>query len=310
MQLKSLRCPNCNGSVRQIGDKRYVCESCGTSFIPDLDPEDVEAERIKAEAEVKKAKIQATEGIADDVKRRAMNMQAKRNALFIVVAVITVIAFVIISNAIRLFNDIALSMRRENDAQGAWELEQQARYAQSVEASIEAAAERSKAEEEARKAEIASYRLDVSELTADAFFAENAKAALRGALDYRDSLIWTDWQWVGEPEYVTSFFLTADSENVRHRNILISIYKVTWQKGEDEDAKKYEVYDATALMDLSRKSDGSIASDYSPDDVSGHSELPVNQFLRGYYDKEQLIREVIYAESDYLWKEFDFSDQE
>lgn len=309
MQLKSLRCPNCNGPVRQIGDKRYVCESCGTSFIPDLDPEDVEAERIKAEAEVKKAKIQATEGIADDVKRRAMNMQAKRNTLFIVVAVITILAVIIISNAIRVFNNIALSMRRENDAQGAWELEQQARYAQSVEASIEEAAERIKAEEEARKAEIASYRLDVSELTADAFFAENAKEALRAAVDTRDSLIWTDWLWVGEPEYVTSYFLSTDKEMTFDRNKLISIYKVTWRKGED-DSKTYVLYFPTMLTDLSRKSDGTIASDYKAEQAIWHTETPINQPLDGFYDLDQLIREVIYGEKDYLWKEFDFSDQE
>ena len=309
MQLKSLRCPNCSGSVRQIGDGKYVCESCGTSFVPDLDPEDVEAERIKAEAEVKKARIQAASNMTSDVQRKARMARARGNVAIVMILAFVLIFIIIVTSIIRFVGNMILIDRRISDEEGNWQMEQQARYAQSVEASMEEAAERSRQEEEELKAKLASYRLDVKELTDDEFFAENAKAALRSALDYRDSLIWTDWQWVGEPEYVTSFFLTADSENVRHRNMLISIYKVTWQKGEDEDAKKYEVYDATALMDLSRKSDGSIASDYSPDDVSGHSEMPVNQFLRGYYDKDQLIREVIYAESDYLWKEFDFSDE-
>ncbi|MBO4748845.1 MAG: hypothetical protein J5546_00860, partial [Lachnospiraceae bacterium] len=89
MQLKSLRCPNCSGSVRQIGDGKYVCESCGTSFVPDLDPEDVEAERIKAEAEVKKARIQAASNMTSDVQRKARMARARGN-----VAIVMILAFV------------------------------------------------------------------------------------------------------------------------------------------------------------------------------------------------------------------------
>ena len=42
MELKSLKCSKCGGLLRQIGDGKYICGSCGTSFMADYDKEDVE----------------------------------------------------------------------------------------------------------------------------------------------------------------------------------------------------------------------------------------------------------------------------
>ena len=61
MKLKSIRCPNCNGPVKQIGERKYVCESCGTSFMADYDQEDVEMQRIKAESELKQKRLETVQ---------------------------------------------------------------------------------------------------------------------------------------------------------------------------------------------------------------------------------------------------------
>jgi hypothetical protein len=51
MRLKRMECPNCGGQVRKEADGKYLCESCGSPFVMDMDPEDVEYERVKLEQE-------------------------------------------------------------------------------------------------------------------------------------------------------------------------------------------------------------------------------------------------------------------
>ncbi|MCR4721911.1 MAG: hypothetical protein K5655_09320 [Lachnospiraceae bacterium] len=51
MKLVDLKCPNCNSTLTQEGEK-LVCPSCGAVFAIDYDESDVEHERIKTEAEL------------------------------------------------------------------------------------------------------------------------------------------------------------------------------------------------------------------------------------------------------------------
>lgn len=46
MELKKLRCSNCDGALKQSDDGKYYCESCGTSYLLDKDPEDVFSEKF------------------------------------------------------------------------------------------------------------------------------------------------------------------------------------------------------------------------------------------------------------------------
>ena len=64
------------------------------------------------------------------------------------------------------------------------------------------------------------------------------------------------------------------------------------------------------VYDISLKDDGTIKSDYKAQEFSGHTEIPRTQFLKGYYDRDQLYRETILGKSDYKVTEFDFSDAE
>ena len=52
MKLMSLQCPNCNGPIKQVGEGKFYCENCDTSFLADYDKEDVEYEKIKTEGEM------------------------------------------------------------------------------------------------------------------------------------------------------------------------------------------------------------------------------------------------------------------
>jgi uncharacterized membrane protein YvbJ len=46
MELKKLRCSNCDGALKQSDDGKYYCENCGTSYLLDRDPEDVFYEKF------------------------------------------------------------------------------------------------------------------------------------------------------------------------------------------------------------------------------------------------------------------------
>ena len=162
-----------------------------------------------------------------------------------------------------------------------------------------------KAEEEAaRQAKLASYRLSVEELTSDAFFTENANKAIEVQLRNNTNLYYDDWVWNKEPEYITSYFLTAKDENAKIQNILVGLYKIYWDKEDDDGTDQYVVYDGACLYNISRNEDGTIRSDYAPDELSFHSELIRHQYLSGYAEYDQLVRQEIYGNGDYKYTEF------
>ena len=57
MKLTSINCPNCNGQLREEGDK-LICTMCGSAFAIDYDESDVEHEKLKTEAERERIRIE------------------------------------------------------------------------------------------------------------------------------------------------------------------------------------------------------------------------------------------------------------
>ena len=47
-------CPNCGGKIILESDGKYYCESCGTSYAPDLNRQEVEAEKRAAQPQLQK----------------------------------------------------------------------------------------------------------------------------------------------------------------------------------------------------------------------------------------------------------------
>ena len=318
MKLKSLRCPNCGGPVKKIGEKNYVCESCGTSFVPDLDPEDVEMERIKAEAEIKKKRIDAVQNGMNRISnaQRSQGTRAAKSIALIMVSMIAVIimisVFVTIFSATRYMhhrnqyaNTSDYDAKRSEMEEKAKKLQEEAQRAQ---------------EEAARRMQEAlskpKYVTSLEEILADEVFTKNAKAALRAAAKDTDFLVWNNYQIDGEPKIMASYLLVAKDENARPQNRLISIFWINWyaeygvEEDDDDEYRRdyFPIYQAQELSDLTINSDGTIKSNYVPDNPSWHSEIPRNQMFWGYADYDQLIRECILAQSDYTAIEIDFSD--
>ncbi|MCR5477974.1 MAG: TFIIB-type zinc ribbon-containing protein [Lachnospiraceae bacterium] len=302
MKLMSLSCPNCNGPLKPKEEGKFYCENCGSEFLADYDSDDVEYQKIRTEAEVRKQQMHlAQSGMVVQDRRTKDQFRIK---LITIAAVLIFLLIIVVPTVIFTLQQQKRAM--ENSLQQQW-----AREAQR-EAEEKAREEKRRQEEEARKAaeeaerqaKLASYRLTQEELTSDPFFVENANQAILGQLWDNTNLFYNNWVWNEAPEYMTSYFLVAKDENNRKQNILLSIYKIHWDKEFDDRTEHYIMYDGACLYNVSRNEDGTITSDYAPHEMTYSSEIVANQFLSGYTDYDQLIRQEIYGNADYDHTEF------
>lgn len=306
MNFKSVRCPSCSSpSVKEISTGKFVCESCGTSFMADYDKEDVEYEKLKQQAEREKREFEQKQNAMNQV-RRIQQSQQKAGKI-VALVIVCVFAMIFIINAI-IFSTVARSALSHQQSAASKRAEQEERKKQLEEEARQLRESQEKALEAERAAKLAAYKVTPEDLLADEFFVENATAALRTKLDSNTNLVWTNWVWNEEPEYLTSYLLTAKDDNARPHNVIINIYKVHWDKEYDKEkgmVEKYVMYDATCLEDVMLDASGVVNSTYSCDGI-WHSEIIVNQFLNGYTDYDQLIREEVFGQSGYNYVEFQF----
>ncbi len=301
MKLMSLNCPNCNGVVKQIGEGKFHCENCGTSFLADYDRDDVEYQRVRSENEFRKQQMNMAQMGMANAQRRAQDQEkTKKIVIGIVIGffLITMIPGVIIS---AYAQKMAMESSREQERirQEKYEQEQAAKEEQRRLEQEQKAAE----EEAKRQALIASYQITPEKLLADSFFVENANKSMDGKLEGNTNLYYTNWVF-GEPEYITSYIQIAKDENNRDHNRVVNLYKVSWDKVFNDRVEHYEVYDGTCIYNVSLDEDGSIKCSYSADQLCYHSEIIANQFLSGFTDYDQMIREVIYGNADFTYTEF------
>ena len=302
MQLMSLKCPNCNGTLKPVNEGTFYCANCDSAFMADYDKDDLEYQKMKVEAEIRKQQLSQTQTVVDDQKRKTRDQFRIKVIIIAVVAtfflIITVPTVIITLQTEKRAVETRLQEEKEREER------RQAEEKEKEEKRKEEEAAREAQEEAARQAKLASYRLTAEELTSDEFFVDNANKALEVQLWDNTSLFYDDWVWNEEPEYITSYFLTAKDENESTQNILVSLYKVHWDKEDDDGPDKYVIYDGACLYNISRNEDGTIRSDYDPDELTYNSELIRNQFLSGYSNYDQLVRQEIYGNADYDYYEF------
>lgn len=96
MELKKLRCSNCDGALKQAEDGKYYCENCGTSYLLDRDPEDVFYEKFD--------KLTSNENIT----QTAQSVREASSKMFLLVVsifvLIMIVAMIFISSAIKKEN--------------------------------------------------------------------------------------------------------------------------------------------------------------------------------------------------------------
>ncbi len=302
MQLMSLKCPNCNGDLKMVKEGTFYCANCDSAFVADYDKDDVEYQKMKVEAEIRKQNLnQAQIKAADNTRRAKDSFRIK----MIVLAVVAGIALTIVVPTVIV---TLRTMTREAEIRHQQEIErEEQRKAEEKEKEEKRRLEEEarKAEEEAeRRARLAAFRITPDDIAGDEFFIENANRAIERQLWNNTSLFYTDWAWNEDPEYITSYLLFAKDENDREQNMLVSIYKIHWDKELDDTTERYDIYDCACLTNISKNEDGTLSSDYTPDGISYHSELIRNQFLSGYEDYDELIRQEIYGNPDFEYQEF------
>ena len=316
MQLVKMQCPNCNGEVRQVGEGKYLCERCGTSFLADYDKEDVEYQKLKLISEREKMQHERVKSGMNNP-QRPQQLRKEAKGLAIVVLSVFFVSFLAIGMIIiGIVNSAGREASRSYDQYKKRQESQEARTRESEERARakEEEAKRLQEEKESKAAEEKAAKLEALKITpqdllADDFFLENANAAMRSQLEKNSHLYYTNWVWNEEPEYLTSYILLAkDEENAEH-NILISIYKVHWDKVFDDRTEHYIMYDGACLYNVSQNEDGTIQTDYVTHPFSNNSEIVTNQFLHGYSDYDQMIRQEIYGKSDYQYVEFQFPEE-
>ena len=302
MQLMSLKCPNCNGPLKMVNEGTFYCENCDSAFMADYDKDDIEYQKSKVEAELRRQQLNLAQSGAEVQKSKAKEQfRVKVLALSIVAVVLLIIVVPTVVFTLRMQKTVV----EENAQRQREREEQQAAEQKEKEEKLRQEQEAREAEEEAqRQAMLASYRLTPEEITSDEFFVENANEAFRVQLWDNTNLFYDNWVWNEEPEYMTSYLLLAKDENEKEHNILISIYKVHWDKEFDDRTEHYTMYDGACFVNISKNEDGTIRSDYAPEQLTFSSELIANQFLCGYTDFDQLVRQEIYGKSDYEYTEF------
>ena len=310
MKLTSLQCPNCNSSVKQVGEGKFYCENCGTSFLADYDKEDVEFEKIKAEGELRKEQL--NEQL--DKQRRA-DAIAKTNEetakIVRIIVIVLVVVFLVIPGIVGVILSIFMVKSEYEQSKIRVQQEQSSREQAKIDAE-----EKEKKEKEAREVQEAvekklrldSFKIKPEDIMADSFFVENATKSIETQLKDNSNLYYTNWEY-GEPEYITSYILHAKNEDERTQNIVLSIYKVNWDKVYDDHTEHYVMYDGACLENVSYDENGKLKTDYEPHSMSYHSEIIANQFLSGYSDYDQLIRQEIYGNSDYNYTEFNMKGE-
>ena len=301
MKLMSLNCPNCNGPVKQIGEGKFHCENCGTSFLADYDRDDVEYERVRSESEFRKQQMNMQQmGMAAAQNRQKQANRAKMIAIIIVAAMFILVA---IPGAVFSMHMQRITAEAQAEHQRVREEAREQERQQAEEKRRQEAEAKAAAEEAARQALLASYKVTPEDLLADSFFLENANKTIEGQLEGNTNLYYTNWVF-GGAEYITSYLLIAKNEDNREHNIVLSIYKLHWDKVYDDRTEHYVMYDGACLKNVSLNEDGTIKCNYTPHSMSYNSEIVANQFLSGYSDYDQLIRQEIYGNADYDYTEF------
>lgn len=298
MQLMSLKCPNCDGPLKMVKEGTFYCANCDSAFMADYDKDDLEYQKMKVEEAIRKQQLSQTQTGVEVQKNQVKNQF--RIKVIIIALVATFILIITVPTVI-------ITLQSEKKAVETRIQEEKERQERRIAEEKEKEEKRKQEEAEkeaARKAKLATYKLSAEELTSDEFFVENANKAIEAQLLENTSFYYDDWVWNEEPEYITSYFLTAKDENEKVQNILVSLYKVHWDKEDDDGTDKYVIYDGAVLKNISKNEDGTIRSDYDPDELSYHSELIRNQYLSGYTEYDQLVRQEIYGNGDYEYFEF------
>ena len=283
MKLTSINCPNCNGQLREEGDK-LICTMCGSAFAIDYDESDVEHEKLKTEAERERIRIEREKELMATKMRLEEEAQIRRAERarkqisggmlkFLLIPVILIFVGSICSFI--FFGVVARNVSKRSTS-----------FLNSTTKTSSVAT--SKPTEPA---------LTKDTILNDQSFVENALASGVSFSKTKHSGFVNDFDLKselnlsmvpqatlsGEPKLVNVYFIEADT------TYFIMVYELTFGYDQDIDRTK-TMYFSCYLSGISRNDAGKIASDYN---VKMDYGTGMDLSYSAYADKDQLYREVV-----------------
>ena len=278
MKLKKLRCTNCDGPLTEANGK-YWCESCGTSYVIDMDPEDVEYEKMKRQ--------DAVRDNHEPIQRSSNNNRNRSNTTTMAGTVVTVIT---IACVFFLRGYTGAKQRKLEESRASMSIEMSEHASE-----FSAAAESMLNETFFTTGEATTATtIDDSAITGNSEFC----AQLKDKCDYLivDQVFAPiGYEKAGEPQYIGSYLLTPDSSVYGTR--IEMIYMLTWTNGDSEE----QVYVCIDFSGVKIAEDGSC--DYERAELTGHFVTINDVIFQGYDDLDALIAEQVDGRTFYTGSE-------
>ena len=305
MKLKSMKCSNCGGNVKQIGNC-LMCESCGSSFAIDYDAEDVEYKRIELEREKLQYQQNAQQNMQQNMQQGMPNMQGMTNnprnmqqfgrpvnqqmnnarssrtikvilITFVVIFILSFIApFIMFFGAVHFFDKVANEM--EGTSSSGTQTKQVV------------------------------YVKNTNRILEDEGFVKEINDAFYSEIKNDLPKSWTASEWEQEDvEYVTSYLLWEIENEPRFHNRLLSVYKTTWKVTYLGEEHTVELYNALATDNVKwDEATQKIRSDYSVNRRTG-TWVEYGAVRNGTTDFDGIRREQVLGMEGYYYEEFDMN---
>lgn len=293
MKLKRMECSNCGGQVRKEADGKYLCQSCGTPFVMDMDPEDVEYERLKLEQErLKNAPPQTGRYYRNSpYLDPAIKERNKKRARVIIIVML--IIYVGIPTVFMMFGVLVnlITGRPFTSSSKKKTSTKTTRYTTSRSSKATptpAPVYVSDTEAIIKDRVYTTYILEAADEKIESFKTE--KVPTSGGFAATDSGL------------VTAYLVNSDDYSKTHfHNRIYLVYRISW---ENEEKEKIDEFFPVYLDDITVKDSGVLHSDYIiRDDFRFTMKSP--RIFYGYETQEKFVREVLMADGYSTYTEFD-----
>ena len=307
MRLRSMRCPNCAGAVKETEDGRCYCDSCGTTFMIDMDPEDVEYEKIKRADRAKKEIERKSREIPQQVNHTVNTVDAFDHQVestgsddpmmktfmvpFILIVPIGIMVLIAVISSSNL--DTYTTTRRTFGGLNTYRTYTTVDYAQI-----------------SREVELRLNGGGTVSLVPGGDIIEYIDGEFRECLCDPEDLGITSpgYELVleEEPEYITSYLMFPDSNSYEYVR-LVNIYRVSLKlTSEDGTSDQIILYDSVAAVDPVVNSDGIVSCSGAIGRATSLHELDSDSDISvyGYTDMEELLDATVTGANGYSCIEF------
>ena len=277
MKLQSMNCPNCNGQLKKEGEN-FICSSCGSAFTIDYDEADVkytelvtQADRTKmllqSDLEVMQTDFQLSESMADREQQRKLQKELKDSLKTATKAATTYLVVMGIGFAAVIAMVIwsSKNWKSHKEQQAAKDKESAQQLVELVTSDLHFL------ENEVARGQNYEYKIRIGSPVTDTRFLQERTAHL-----------------AGDPE-MTDLYLMA--EKTSHAPELWIVYQIPYVY--DDTYEQIYIYDVVSFNEIAKDKYGDPTANEHAFSRSS------NTGWRGFFEKDQLYRELLLGYDDY-----------